>query len=491
MSKLIAFLRDATKEKELLQYAATRGDDILYVFRGDFDFSNREFLGMIDFVGNYDMCQGVMIYSVEDIGQNEHSIIFQWFLSKINEQAKLFCSVVPLKADGLPSSDISEVETVFTTRWEELEKGVEDFFKPIPRCLSITVLEGKCFAKCRMCFQNRHPELVVEKRMSTSLFKKIIDNIPSDVEISLSICSGSETLLHNELFEMIKYVSDTKPRLWTEVTTNGVLLDEKMAQAVIRSGLKGITISVNAANRDDYKWLVGIDTYDQVVRNIHNFMKLRNGLGSPVARAPAQLRRRFVASGTKTLLRVRKKLPFPIPAAVRSLQNTLRGPSPTPRGRVRLQGLKRFENSIKKSKTQWESVVDEVEIWAPCYCKGDPEMETFNSFKVPEIPIVPTCYFLMQDWNIWPDGQLYLCCHQDFTEDKFKTPDLGNIQDANLFTLWHSQKFNEIRKLNIRGLPVIKSCLVCDLNRRDFVTDLLMKSKLRKQFRLNSLLSRS
>lgn len=450
MSKLAAFLRDPSKENALEQYALQHGHNILYNFRQDFDFANRDFLAMIDFLTNYDICGGVLIHSLEDICQTEASPLFQWFSGRVKKVGKSFYSMSPLENSPSPSASANQFDAIFLARWGELERQTEDFFRPIPRCISPVILEGKCFANCRMCFQRRHPEVVVNGKMNLDLFKKMLDDVPVDIKTDLSICSSTETLNHPELIEIIKYASNTKPRLWSELTTNGVLLDTKTSRAIIESRLRGITISVDAPTEDEYKWLVGIDTYQQVVKNAHAFIKLRNELvGSPHKNS----------AGAWVIA--------------------------IPRVRIRMMGLKRFEGQVEDFMTQWRGMADDIDISPVYFCKGDPQMENLNS-KGEELPIISTCRFLMQSFRVWPDGKVYLCCHQDWTQDRFADLELGNIQDTNLFTLWHSPRLNEIRKTNIRGLPVINSCLTCDANRRDFVTDLLIKSKLRKQFGLNS-----
>jgi len=450
MSKLVAFVKDPGKKSTLEQYARQCGHNILYTFCRDFNFTNKEFLAMIDFLTNYDICQGVLIHSLEDICQSEDSIVFQWFIDKVNKLGKSFYSITPLHNLQPSTNSTNQLDAVFLARWEELEKQTENFFSPIPRCISPVILEGKCFANCRMCFQRRNPGVVVNGKMDLGLFKKILDDVPADIKTDLSICSSTETLNHPDLIEMIKYASNTKPRLWSELTTNGVLLDDKMSRAIIESGLRGITISVDAPTEDEYRWLVGTDAYPQVVKNTCDFIQLRN---------------RLVGS------------PHRNPAGIQVIT--------TPRVRIRMMGLKRFSHLVEGFITRWRGIADSIDVAPVFFCKGDPEMENLDSFKGEELPIIPTCRFLMQLFRVWPNGQVYLCCYQDWTQDRFANIELGNVRDTNLFNLWHSPKLNEIRKRNIRGLPVIDSCLTCDGNRRDFVTDLLIKSKLRKQFGLN------
>ena len=484
MSKLAALLKDTSKEEMLHQYALEHGHDILYVFQGQCDFANKQFLAMIDFVTNYDICQGALIYSVEDIYQNEYSNIFRWFLDKVNRRGKSFYCATPFKIDNtpLPVESINKLDTIFLTQWTKLESKVRDIYKPYPDSISILVREEKCFARCRMCYWTRNPKNLVDARMDMGLFKKIIDDIPPDAESRLSIGSAGETLCFPEVFEMVKYISDTKPRLTTCLYTNGVLLDEKMGRAIIQSGLKEITISINAATCDDYRWLMGIDTYEQVVENTHNFVQLRNKLSSPAPQVLMKLRGRFVDTTSRISVRLRNKFAVPTSRVLTPLRNMLRSAGPMPRVVVQMMGIKRFEKQIENFIEQWEGVVDSVIIRDVLYCTNDPELENIERLKAPEFPIVPNCNFLMGNVRVWPDGRFYLCCNQDWSEERFAGPDLGNARDINLFTLWCSDKYNEIRKANIRGLPVIKACLTCDAMKHDFVTDLLMKSKLRKEF---------
>lgn len=485
MSKLVVLLNDTGKEQVLQQYALEHGHDILCVFRGYCAFGIRQFLAMIDFLTNYDICEGVLIYSVEDICQLKHSNIFMWFLDKANSIGKSFCSIVPFEVNSPPSS-INELDTSFLSKWRELERKIGNIYKPYPYHISINIFEERCFARCRMCYQVQNPKALVEAKMDMGLFKKIIDDIPSDAESHLIIAPGGETLCFLEVFQMIKYVSDTKPRLITDLATNGVLLDEKRGRAIIESGLKKITISINAATRDDYKWLTGIDKYGQVVKNVSNFMQLRNKLVSPAPQVLIQLRNRLADTTSRVFAQLQNKVRSSTSRVLVQLQNRLRGT--TPRVMARMLGIKRFENQIENFIQQWKGVVDSVTVAPVSYCSHDPELENIESLKAPQFPIVPTCIDMMESVFIMPNGRFQLCCNPDFGDEKYGGIDLGNAKDINLFTLWQSDKYNELRKANIRGLPVMKDCLTCDVRRHEFETDLLMKSKLRKEFGLNSFL---
>ncbi len=467
----------------LRQYALEHGHDILYVFCGDCDFDNRQFLAIIDFLTNYDVCQGVLIYSAEDVCQNQDPTILKWFVNKVNNLGKSFYSIVPLKVDST-SYSISKLDAVFLTKWTELESKVEDIYKPYPQ-VSFIAFEKKCFARCRFCYQTQNPNALVEAKMDMGLFKKIIDDMPSDAS-QVTICPSGETLSCPDVLQMVKYVSDTKPHLLTDFPTNGVLLDEERAKAIIKSGLKVLVISINAATRDDYRWFMGIDAYDQVVRNVKNFVQLRNKLSGPTPRVLARLQNKLVDTTSRIFVQLRNKTGGSTPRVLTRLASKLISPSPIPKVTVLMVGLKRFEHQIENFLAEWKGVADEVIVAPVCYCKGQTELENIDSLKAPQFPIVPTCIFLMRSMIIMPDGRLRICPTQDFRGEKYGGPSLGNARDTNLFTLWQSDAFNELRKANIRGLPVIEACLTCDRMMHDFETDLLMKSKLRKQFGINS-----
>jgi radical SAM protein with 4Fe4S-binding SPASM domain len=82
-----------------------------------------------------------------------------------------------------------------------------------------------------------------------------------------------EPLMYKNLFPLFKKIS--QKGIKTVLVTNGILLSEKNIGEILESGIDEVSISLNSANRDDYKKTNGVDAYDLVVGNIKKLLKTR------------------------------------------------------------------------------------------------------------------------------------------------------------------------------------------------------------------------
>jgi hypothetical protein len=231
---------------------------------------------------------------------------------------------------------------------------------------------------------------------------------------------------------MVKYVSRNRPLATTEYSTNGILMNQENAAKIIESGLTKIEVSLNAPTRKDYEWFTGIDAYDKVVANMIGLMKLRSSLGSP-----------------------------------------------TPFVKTKIMGLKRWADRIDSAIRYWEDIVDDVRV-SPVSYYQDEELENIDPLKSLDNPLIPSCFYLMNNMIIMPNGRYQLCCAPDFAGEKYGPVDLGNAKDENLIAVWHGKKYMHLRRINIQGLPIYANCFNCNVNNRDFVSDLILKAKQRK-----------
>jgi len=90
---------------------------------------------------------------------------------------------------------------------------------------------------------------------------------------------GGEPLMHHNIKEVIRTIksSDTE----SAVATNGYLIDEEMANELMLC--KWVAISVDAASRETFKKVHGVDGWDRVINNIKLLVKTKKETGSNVA----------------------------------------------------------------------------------------------------------------------------------------------------------------------------------------------------------------
>lgn len=162
--------------------------------------------------------------------------------------------------------------------WQELKRKCNYYFSRIidyPLCPPEHVyfsLTNKCNLRCRIC---KIPGFSIkdEDELSTEECKKIIDQIV-DLKINHLIFSGGEPLLRRDIFELITYAIDKKIKL-VDLTTNGILVDEKVAKKLIDIGVNPITISIDGLEATN-DFIRGKNSFQKAMEAVDFINKYRN-----------------------------------------------------------------------------------------------------------------------------------------------------------------------------------------------------------------------
>ena len=93
-------------------------------------------------------------------------------------------------------------------------------------------------------------------------FQKWIADI-SKYLINISFYFQGEPLLNKEINKMIRHAVDKK--IWTTMSTNANLIDKKMAEEIVASGLHQLIISVDAFDKESYERYRREGDFDKVI----------------------------------------------------------------------------------------------------------------------------------------------------------------------------------------------------------------------------------
>lgn len=140
----------------------------------------------------------------------------------------------------------------------------------------------RCNYRCRMCVFSLPKEEKERygnpaKRLTFEVFKKIIDEGVILGLSSVGFNGLNEPLLEKDLIKWIKYARK-KQVLDIMFNTNGLLLTDSISEELIRSGLTRIMVSIDAATEKTYRITRPAGDYFKVIKNVENFIKIRNGL---------------------------------------------------------------------------------------------------------------------------------------------------------------------------------------------------------------------
>ena len=262
-----------------------------------------------------------------------------------------------------------------------------------------------CNYRCVFCYQTDNK---FNKRstgfmghMKLETFKEIIDQAYGNVEF-ISLASRGEPLLCPEFKDMLKYTRDKFFNL--KINTNASLLDEKMAHAILESGVKTLVFSADAASKKLYDELRVNGDLNKILKNIKKFQDIK------VKKYP----------DSKIITRVSG-------VKVNTKQN--------------LDEMEKF----------WGSLVDQVAFvdyvpWENVY------ISKLSKVKTP-------CSDLWRRMFVWWDGKVNPC-DVDYKSEL----SVGNIFDNNISELWKSKEYNSLRKKHLsKRRSKISPCNKCVL----------------------------
>ena len=181
--------------------------------------------------------------------------------------------------DRIPFILISQIDID-----EQLHYFAHYYGKAINPSYVRVIVGNTCNLKCVMC--PYHSSLLKpthtteffqgKKVMSWEMMERLAKDC-GQAGITVLIGSVEEPLLHPKLVDFIQLCRQQGvPKV--HLTTNGQLLDETRATALLKAGLTSIDISIDAATPETYLKVRGAD-FNRVESNVINFLNIREQLG--------------------------------------------------------------------------------------------------------------------------------------------------------------------------------------------------------------------
>jgi MoaA/NifB/PqqE/SkfB family radical SAM enzyme len=127
----------------------------------------------------------------------------------------------------------------------------------------------ECNQKCTKCSHWKNKDKA--KRISTGKIIEGIKNIPTAKEFC--IVGGEPLLFKTEIYEILHGISDTNIR--TVVITNGVLMDKNFIHIISKYNIH-IIVSIDTINKEFWKFVRGINSYDKVLKNFEYAITVLN-----------------------------------------------------------------------------------------------------------------------------------------------------------------------------------------------------------------------
>ena len=293
------------------------------------------------------------------------------------------------------------------------------------------IVGNTCNLKCVMC--PYHSPLLKpthttgffkgNKAMSWKMMERLARECGED-GIMIVIGNVEEPMLHPNLVDFVQLCKQQGvPRV--HMTTNGQLLDESRAKALLKAGLTSIDISIDAAEPDTYLKVRGANL-NIVESNVLNFLRLRDQLV-----IPCEVRTSFVRNQDVTLEEEQKFRERWLAKAD---------------GIFVLNVAQYQETNIRLGKIN-DAVQDSIQHYI---YKAQGRW---------------SCLFPFTEMAILPDGRIYYCIETlfrlGFDQD---IESLGDYNKQTLHDIWRGNLFNQLRRdLILNQLGNRSACKNCDM----------------------------
>ncbi len=269
-----------------------------------------------------------------------------------------------------------------------------------------------CNLACPMCPRTHRVELGKwqNKMMKFDTFKKIIDEGTKKGLRAINLNNFGESFYNKKIIEMIEYAK-SKGVIDIMLHTNGTVMDEDLAERIVKSGLDRIIFSLDSITKEIYEKIRINAKFEDTVQKVKTFHKIRQKLNS-----------------YKPVIRI---------SMVRMKEND--------------HEAKNFENF-------WGPYADEITYTDYRNQDGLDKIDRYTKKRKENKSYA--CPALWQRLTINATGEVTACCR-----DAGKRLTLGKLTDStnNLTDVWNGSSLREARKLHEeKKAYLIDACNGCD-----------------------------
>lgn len=128
---------------------------------------------------------------------------------------------------------------------------------------------SRCSLNCRTCLKPAYKDTWLERDMGQTLFNRILTQLPLNVSVHLQ--GWGDPLLHKDTLKHIEQLKNIDSTV--SFTTNGT--NTSLAEALIASGLDGLSFSMAGNNSTTQDRLRGEGSFSLLQKSIRTFTKVR------------------------------------------------------------------------------------------------------------------------------------------------------------------------------------------------------------------------
>lgn len=271
--------------------------------------------------------------------------------------------------------------------------------------------EYRCNLACITCphqLGRKNPSFIAD-RMSVETYKSICAESKAYNLPSITVSNNNEGLIERHLFEYLNAAGDAGV-MDIFLGTNAHFLNAEMSRKLLDSPLTRLLVSIDAATSETYRRMRNSDKFEQVIKNIHRFLELREKIGVSM-----------------------------------------------PLLRVSMVVTRVNEHEQDAFKEMWQDYADIISMQTYLSPWGEPDCE--DDLYPSARPALSSkfCSSLWQRMSIRANGDVIACCH---LSNKLK---VGNIHEKSIHEIWHGKAMVKLREKHVDGryadIPVCRSCM--------------------------------
>ena len=393
-----------------------------------------------------------------------------WKLTKDNENRELSLMVSRVEISVPNEYDVNSIklhDSLFT-------KTKCDTYAWCFACDTSTV----CNLRCAFCTLDLHIRKNLDAPKGIELCKKQIwEYLPYASKIQPYL--SGEPFAREDMWQVIEEndkFMDLYPFKEVEFSTNGLLLDKKMRQRIIRSSITSLLISFNAATGETYKRISGGD-FSRLVDNVRNLVlenkeakntKLRISLSYVLMRENVEELPEFIKIAHE--LDADSVQIWPLNSNSMGIEK--RQMQSDFLFYYKQQSLIYYPNLTKEKLEQAKELADKLNVIIgdlPAYSfdfDGEKDIEyplspqefdkyimqhnleysrDFDGKKIRESNNFSKCYYPWESFYILTDGSFAPCLHLIYKGG------IGNIVDEGIQGAWNSERMQLLRKNIMAG----------------------------------------
>jgi len=288
--------------------------------------------------------------------------------------------------------------------------GLNHIVTDFPLHLDIEVT-SYCNLACPMCPRTHRVELNQweNRMMKFETFKSIIDEGVKYGLKAINLNNFGESLFNKKILEMVKYAHENGV-LDIMMHTNGTVMNDSLAEGLIKNGLNRIIFSMDSISKEIYEKIRIGAIFEKTVENVKKFYDIRQKMKSK-----------------------------------------------TPIIRVSMVRMKENDHEAKDFKNFWGNYADEISYTDYRNQDGLDKIDRYT--KIKEENKSYSCPALWQRMTINATGEVTACCR-----DAGKRLTLGKYnKDNNLKSIWEGKILKESRILHEKKQAYkIDACNGCD-----------------------------